>query len=78
MRCDVATRIKFDVFGTVMAVERHAAGWRVFIIGSDGKQSPANVAVPDFIAEAELAQYLDDLFHEAARPRHPAVVRLSD
>ena len=74
----MAARIKFDVFGTVMAVERRGAAWRVFIIGSDGKQSPANVAIPDFLDEAELAQYLDDLFHEAARPRHPAVVRLPD
>jgi hypothetical protein len=71
-------RLKFDVFGTVMAVERHGTGWRVFGIGNDGKRSAVNVAIPDSVEEHELVQYLDDLFHEAARPRHPAVVRLPD
>lgn len=69
--------IKFDVFGTLMAVERHAEGWRVFVLGSDGKRSPADVVIPDFVQDAELAQYLDDLFHEAARPRHPSVKRVA-
>jgi hypothetical protein len=36
-----------------------------------------NVAVPEPVAAGELAQYFDDLFHETATPRHPAVVRLS-
>jgi hypothetical protein len=70
--------IKFDVFGTLMAVERHAGAWQVFLLLGDGKRSPANVFIPDFVAEAELAQYLDDLFHEAARPHHLSVVRLPD
>jgi len=74
----MATSIKFDVFGTLMAVEWHGTAWRVFTIGSDGKRSPANVAIPDFIEEGELAQYLDDVFHEAARPRHLTVVRLPE
>jgi hypothetical protein len=70
--------IKFNVFGTVMAVERHGDAWRVFSVGNDGKRSPANVAIPSSVQEAELAQYLDDVFHEAARPRHPSVTRLPD
>ena len=61
-----------------MAVEKHGGEWRVFNLGADGKRSPAGVVIPDFIQEAELGQYLDDLFHEAARPRHLSVTRLPD
>ena len=70
--------IKFDVFGKLVAIERHGTEWRVLELGRDGKRSPANVAIPGFIQDAELAQYLDDLFHEAARPRHPSVTRIPD
>ena len=61
-----------------MAVEKHGGEWRVFKLGGDGKRSPANVVIPAFIEEAGLQQYLDDLFHEAARPSHLAVTRLPD
>ena len=70
--------MRFDVFGTLMAVEKRAGEWRVYTIGGDGKRSPANVTIPEFVTEAELAQFLDDLFHEAARPHHRSVTRLPD
>jgi len=37
-----------------------------------------NIVVPDFIGENEIAQYLDDLFHESATPAHPCVRRIGD
>jgi hypothetical protein len=70
--------IKFDVFGTLMSVEKLGSEWRVYRLGGDGKRSAVNVVIPAFINEDELAQYLDDLFHEAARPRHLSVTRLPD
>ena len=72
------TRQKFDVFGKIMVVERDGTRWRVFDLGTDGKRSPSTAVIPDFVQEDEVGQYLGDLFHEAARPRHPSVRRLPD
>lgn len=68
--------VKLDVFGTVMLVERHNGSWRTFALGADGKRSHVNMAVPDSISEDELEQYFDDIYHEAATLRRPAVIRL--
>jgi acetoin utilization deacetylase AcuC-like enzyme len=69
--------VKLDVFGKRMLVERERGSWRAYLIGTDGKRSPVNIAIPDSVGEDELAQYFDDIFHEAATPERPAVVRLS-
>jgi hypothetical protein len=69
--------VMLDVFGKRMQVERAGGSWRTYLLGTDGKRSPVDVAVPATLAEAELAQYFDDLYHEAASPMHPVVVRLS-
>ena len=66
--------LEFDVFGQIMVAERSGDGWRLFVLGNEGKRSPSGVAVPEFIHEHELAQYLDDLFHEMATRDHPRVV----
>jgi hypothetical protein len=70
--------IRLNVFGKHMLVERTGDEWRTYLLGADGKRSPADVAIPATVAESELAQYFDDLFHEAASPRHPVVVRVED
>ena len=68
--------VTLDVFGTRMLVEREQGAWRTYRIGSDGKRSLVNIAIPESLAEAELVQYFDDIYHEAATPQRPAVVRL--
>ena len=69
--------ITFDVFGRLMQAERTAGGWQLFYLGPEGKRRPAtDLVVPEFVSEAELAQYLADVFHELASRRHPAVKRL--
>jgi hypothetical protein len=72
----MAIRVKLDVFGTHMLVERSDGAWRTYVVGADGKRSLLDVVVPEFVSEDELAQYFDDLYHEAATPGRPAVVRL--
>ena len=69
--------VTLDVFGRRMLVEQHEGRWRTWLVSSDGKRSPVNIAVPDSISEAELVQYFDDIYHEAATPQRPAVIRLS-
>ena len=68
--------VKLDVFGTRMLVERDQGTWRAYLVGSDGKRSTVNIAIPESLTESELVQYFDDIYHEAATPRRPAVVRL--
>jgi len=74
----LADSVKLDVFGKYMLVERSEGMWRTYLLGADGKRSLVlDVVVPESLAEDELAQYFDDLYHEAATPRRPVVVRLS-
>lgn len=68
--------LRFDVFGTPMAVERSAGGWVPYLLGADGKRRRAEFEIPDFLTEEEPAGYLADLFHESATPAHPEVVRI--
>lgn len=68
--------IQFNVFGRLVQVESTAQGWRSYYPGADGKRRPASFIIPDFIPEAELEQYLGDLFHESATPANPEVRRL--
>lgn len=67
---------RFNVFGRVVLVRREAALWQAYDVGVEGKRTPAGFVVPDFIEEAELEQYLFDLFHESATPDNGDVRRL--
>jgi len=72
-------QIKLDVFGRLMLAEHTAAGWQLFDLSHDGKRSRVrDVAIPDFIPESGLEQYLADLFHETATPTHSGVRRLAE
>ena len=61
--------MRFDIYGHYqLDVIREGAKWKVFALG-DGKCVLLNdVIIPSEIQEQELATYLDDLFHELARP----------
>lgn len=50
--------------------------WQAFYPGADGKRRSADFIVPDDVAEDELAEYLADLFHEDATPKHATVEQL--
>lgn len=74
-----SNRVKLDVFGRLMLAELTASGWQLFDLGPDGKRRLAqDVAVPAFVSENELEQYLADLFHESATGRHCGVRRLPE
>jgi NAD(P)H-nitrite reductase large subunit len=66
--------LKFDVFGRDIAIVKTESGWQAFYLGNEGKRRPASdIIVPSNIAEAQIAQYLDDLCHEWATDRHKSV-----
>ena len=68
---------RFNVFGVLIAVTGSAGAWRAFHLGADGKRRPADFIVPGDVTEADLAEYLADLFHENATPRHSSVTQLA-
>ena len=74
----MADLIKFNVFGRIVIVMREASGWQAYYPGPDGKKRPADFIIPDFVTDNELEQYLDDLFHEDARPDNMTVIRLEE
>ena len=73
----MARAVKLDVYGNRMLVERADGAWHAYLLGTDGKRSRVDVAVPASLTEEELVQYFDDVYHEAATARHPAVVRIA-
>lgn len=62
--------LRFNIFGTLIAVTGSSGAWKAFHLGAEGKRRPADFIVPEDIAEHELCEYLADLFHEHARPRN--------
>ena len=66
-------RLRFDVFGRRIDVEATSEGWSAYLPGNDGKRRPANIVIPSGLTGDGIAQYLDDLFHEAATPERPKV-----
>ena len=69
--------VKLDVYGKRFLVERDGEQWCMYLLGADGKRLPFPVAIPDNLHENELAQYFDDLLHEASTPQKLNVVRLT-
>ena len=59
-------RHRFHVFGRILDLESSAHGWRCWNVGSDGKRTPAQLAVPSDLSADELGQYLYDIYHESA------------
>lgn len=68
--------MEFDVYGYRVIVERHGDRWVSFEPGDDGKRRASWFEIPPDLPEADLEQYLADLFHEGARPDRSEVKRL--
>ncbi len=67
---------RFKVFGKLVAITGQAEARRAFYLGAEGKRRAADFVVPADIADADLAEYLADLFHEDATPRYSTVEQL--
>lgn len=68
--------LRFNIFGRIVLIRREGDLWQAYAVGADGKRSPAGFVVPAFVEEAELVQFLYDLFHESATPGNGEVRRL--
>ena len=59
--------IKLNVFGRKMLADYSSQGWRLTIVGEEGKNRPADLVVPqEIITVNDLVNYLNDVYHEAA------------
>jgi len=67
---------RVNVFGRLVAIVAINGGWAAYVLGPEGKRRPAEFVVPGFIPEAELRQYLADLFHECATPTSGDVTQI--
>ncbi|BBN83767.1 hypothetical protein PA25_37520 [Pseudoalteromonas sp. A25] len=69
---------KFNVFGSEMSVFRKENEWQLFKESTTGIRARVyDVVIPQSLEPGEIAQYLDDIFHEMASKKHPTVERLS-
>lgn len=67
---------RFRVFGTAVSIMGTPGAWQAFYLGAEGKRRPADFIVPADVAEEDLGEYLADLFHEDASPKHSTVERI--
>lgn len=71
-----AMHYHFNVFGRIIAIERAGAAWSAYLVGDDGKRRSAGLAIPSDVPHDELAQYLYDIYHEAATPTNGDVFEI--
>jgi hypothetical protein len=69
--------LRFNIFGTLIAIRGNPGAWRAFYLGTEGKRRPADFIVPDDIQDDALCEYLADLFHEEATPRNNTATQLA-
>jgi hypothetical protein len=67
---------KFNIFGAHILVVGEQGAWRTYYYGAEGKRRPADFIIPGDVAEADLCEYLSDLFHENATSRNNSAVQL--
>ena len=62
--------MKFDVYGRLqIEVRREAGHWVAYRLAPGKRMRITEFAIPGEIQTAqEIARYLDDIYHEAARP----------
>jgi len=61
--------MKFSIYGRFQVeVRREGESWVAYRLGQGLRGRMSDVVVPAEVEAAELAAYLDDLFHELAEP----------
>ncbi|HEV6968312.1 MULTISPECIES: DUF7661 family protein [Roseateles] len=67
---------RFHILGGLFDIERTGGHWSVLAVGHDGQRSPAHFAIPEFVADDELEQYLRQLFEDEAAGNPGGIVRV--
>lgn len=68
----------YDIFGRHIGVQRKDERWLVFRADLTERKFSRlyEIIIPDYLTEAEIVGWLDDIFHEAATENHPDVKRI--
>ncbi|EPF2931101.1 DUF7661 family protein [Vibrio parahaemolyticus] len=70
--------LKFNVFGRIMSVYREADNWVLYRESDAGVRTKVyDVVIPSDLTETELAQYLDDIYHEYANQKYHSVFQIN-
>ena len=65
-------KLRFEVYGRQILVERTQDRWSAYYVGADGKRRQAqDIVISASVSESDLEQYLADLFHEWVTEKHP-------
>lgn len=70
--------MKYSIFGKrLVEVVRQDGGWVVFYLGNEGKKRIAqDIVIPSSVSEADIEDYLADVFHEYATLKNNTIERL--
>lgn len=61
--------MRFDVYGHYeLVIVREGNEWKIFKLGAGTRVLLNDVVIPADMQQHEIAPYLDDLFHELAKP----------
>lgn len=61
--------MRFDIYGRYeLEVSREGSRWKVFSVGAGKRELLNDVVIPDDVEQQEITTFLDDLFHELAKP----------
>ena len=67
--------MKFDIYGRFqLEVLRENDAWGVYRLAPGTRERDTDLVIPASVEPDELAAYLDDLFHELARPGQTVVL----
>ncbi|MBQ4863057.1 hypothetical protein J8L98_15330 [Pseudoalteromonas sp. MMG013] len=70
--------IKFNVFGKHMSVLRCGQEWQLYHESDTSLRVRVyDVVLPPELQQTELSSYLDDIYHEYASEKHPAVIKMN-
>ncbi|MDH3693682.1 MAG: hypothetical protein OER96_03820 [Gammaproteobacteria bacterium] len=70
-------RLRLNVFGRFLDIERVGNKWIAFDKGNEGKRRRAtDIVIPSSLKQSELITYLDDLLHESATASSPNIIDL--
>jgi len=61
--------VKFSIYGRFqLEIEREDDAWAVYRLGTGLRVKAHDIVIPAEVEAAELAVFLDDVFHELAQP----------
>ncbi len=68
----------YNVFGRYIGVKVTQYGWQVFRVDMPERKCSKqyDIIIPDDMTEAEIPQWLGDIYHEGASEQHPDVKRI--